>query len=424
MGGDMENQNQKQVETRDTISFVRFPIFKKNRQLWGYRVRCIDRQGDAGHRLPGGGDVSALVSSNSCMGLERLLSKGKCLMVDLGQKSILKAIPYVLPPENSVIRISETIPMDASMMTALEGLKSDGYRLAVSRFSGEKKLSNLYRFADILCLRTSGKSRDALSILADAANPFHSKLLGEQVRDAVHFDRCSDLGFSLFQGSFFKKPEKISVRKISSNEAARFKLMKIIEEDAPDLENLTETIQSDVTISLRLLTYLNSAAFGFRSKINSIQQAITLLGWENMKKWLRVVVLSDVSKHTYAQDLVLLSSQRGKFLETLVQDHDYWGFSPDSMFLLGVFSLLDALLGMPMEKVVLHLPLEETLKAALRRDVGSEYTPFLNLVECFEDADWDEADRMIQQLSMDGDKVKGAFHSAVEWANELDCLHT
>jgi EAL and modified HD-GYP domain-containing signal transduction protein len=343
-------------------------------------------------------------------------------MVDLGQKSILKAIPYILPPGNSVIRISENIPMDASIISALEGLKSDGYRLAVSRFSGDDKLSGLYGMADILCLKTSGKNRETLSIMTDAARPFQSKLMGEQVQDVVQFDRCSDLGFSLFQGAFFKKPEKISVRKISSNEASRFKLMKIIEADAPDPEELAETIQGDVTISLRLLTYLNSAAFGFRSKINSIQQAIALLGWENMKKWLRVVVLSDVSKHSYAQDLVLLSSQRGKFLETIVTDHDYWGFSPDSMFLLGVFSLLDALLGMPMEKVVQHLPLEEKLKAALRRDDGSEYAPLMSLAECMEDADWDEADRMIRQLSMDGDKVKSAFHSAVEWANELVCI--
>jgi EAL and modified HD-GYP domain-containing signal transduction protein len=421
--GVMNSNSSDRMDNRNTISFIRYPIFKKNRQLWGYRVRCIDRRGDAAHLLSGEGDVSDLVSSSSCMGLERLLSKGKSLMVDLGQESLLKAVFHYLPSENSVIRVSEKVDVDNELLSALEGLKSDGYRLAVSRFSGKKELSGLYDLADILCLKTGGKNREELGEMTEPARHFKSRLMGEQVGDGVHFDRCSDLGFSLFQGGFFKSPEKISVRKISSNEAARFRLMKIIEVDEPDLEALAKEIQSDVTISLRLLTYLNSATFGFRSKISSIKQAINMLGWENMKKWLRVVVLSDVSKQTHAQDLVLLSSQRGKFLEKLVQDHDFWDFSPDSLFLLGVFSLLDALLDMPMEKVVEHLPLEEHLKAALLRSAGSEYEPFLQLAEHLEEADWDAADRMIQRLSMNAEMVKDNFHAAVEWADSMICMH-
>lgn len=419
----MSINSSEKTDSRNTISFNRYPVFKKNKELWGYRVRCIDRRGDAGHRLPGEGDVAGLVSSSSCMGLERLLSKGKCLMVDLGQESVLKTIPYALPAAHSVIRIKEKIPLDASLITALEKLKSDGFSLAVSHYTGNKKLSKLYDLADFLCIRTAGKNREELEEMMDTARPYGSKLLGEQVRDGAHFERCSDLGFSLFQGSFFKKPEKISVRKISSGEASRFKLMRIIEGEASDFDKLAEAIGSDVTVSLRLLAYLNSATFGFRSKISSIQQAISLLGWENMKKWLRVVVLSDVSKHAYAQDLVLLSSQRGKFLETIVQEHDFWGFSPDSLFLLGVFSLLDALLDMPMDRVVVHLPLEGKIKAALVRESSSEYAPFLKLAELLEDADWEEADRMIQRLSMNSGRVKGAFQDAVDWADGLTCMH-
>ncbi len=420
----MSTSTETNIEERDTISFIRYPIFKMNHQLWGYRVRCIDKHGDAGHRIPGDGDVSELVSSNSYLGLEKLLSQGRSLMVDFSQQSILKSIPYALPQSNSAIRIKETTRFDDPLISALKKLKSDGYRIAISRFSGKNALSDIYKLADILCMKTAGRNREELSEMMEAARPFNAKVMGEMVRDREHFIRCSELGFALFQGSFFKTPEKISVRKISSNEAARFKLMKIIEGDTPDFEKLADTIQSDVTISLRLLTYLNSAAFGLVSKISSIQQAITMLGWENMKKWLRVVILSDVSKHTYAQDLVMLSSQRGKFLEIVIEDHDFWGFSPDSMFLLGVFSLLDTLLGMPMEKITAHLPLEEKLKSALLRDTNSEYTPFIKLAEYMEDAEWEQADRMIQQLSMNREKVKSAFHSAVEWANELTSLHS
>lgn len=418
----MNDKHSEPGDSRNTISFIRYPVFRKNRQLWGYRVRCVDRRGDAAHRLPCTGDVSELVSSSSCMGLEKLLSEGKSLMVDMGQETILKTLFYALPADKSVIRVSEKIRLDNKLLKIIEDLKSDGYRLAVSHYSGNDELSGLYKLADILCLKTGGKNREELTEMIESAGAFTSQIMGEQIRDSAHLERCTELGFSLFQGDFFKTPEKISVRKISSNEAARFRLMKIIEEDAPDLEKLAREIQSDVTISLRLLSYLNSATFGFRNRISSIQQAINLLGWENMKKWLRVVVLSDVSKQARAQDLVLLSSQRGKFLERLVQDHDFWGFSPDSMFLLGLFSLLDALLDMPMERVVVHLPLEESLKAALLRRSNSEYTPFLEMTELLENADWSAAELMIQRLSLNSARVKDAFHKAVDWADGLICM--
>lgn len=408
----------------DTVSFLRHPIFKVKRQLWGYQITCIDKCGDASHRIGAKGDVTELLASSSYMGLEKLLSGGKRLMVAFSQKSILDAVPYALPAASAAIKIDEKELMDPSLLPALKKLKADGYPLAIGGFSGDMKLSAPYQLADILCFETTGKNRAGLAEMIGSAQPFSALLMGEQVMDLAHFERCSELGFSLFQGSFFKTPEKVSIRKISSNEAARFHLMKIIEEDDPDFDKLAETIQTDVSISLRLLTYLNSAAFGFRRKISSIRQAITLLGWENTKRWLRVIILSDVSQHKYAQDLVLLSSQRGKFLESVIRDHDFWDFSPDSLFLLGIFSLLDTLLGMPMNKVVEYLPLDDKLKAALCRDSNSEYYPLLKLAEHLEDAEWEMADRMIQKLSMNQAKVKTAFHAAVDWANEMASMQT
>ncbi len=411
--------NESNSFTTDTVSFIRHPVFGEKRQLWGYQVTCIDRHGDASHRLGVEGDVTELLASSSYMGLEKLLSGGKRMMVTFNSKSILDGIPYALPGASAAIKIDEKELINRSLPPALEKLKADGYPLAIGRFSGDEQLSTLYHLADIFCFETAGKTRLELNEKIKSAQPFSAIKMGEQVPDLTHFERCSELGFSLFQGSFFKTPEKVSVRKISSNEAARFHLMKIIEEDDPDFEKLANTIQTDVSISLRLLTYLNSAAFGFRQKINSIQQAITMLGWENMKRWLRIVILSNVSRHKYAQDLVLLSSQRGKFLEAVIRDHDFWGFSPDSLFLLGIFSLLDTLLNMPMHKVVEYLPLDDKMKAALCRDPNSEYYPLLKLVENLEDAEWETADGIIQKLSMNNAKVKIAFHAAVDWANEM-----
>lgn len=139
----------------------------------------------------------------------------------------------------------------------------------------------------------------------------------------------------------------------------------------PDIDDLAETIQSDAAISFRLLSFLNSAAFGLPRKIKSVQHAIRLLGWDRMKNWLRVVLLNDMSQAVETGDLLQLSAQRGKFLVLVARSHDYWGFDPESLHLLGLFSLMDTLLFAPMEEIVTFLPIEQPLKKALCGDAGN-----------------------------------------------------
>jgi c-di-GMP phosphodiesterase len=164
---------------------------------------------------------------------------------------------------------------------------------------------------------------------------------------------------------------------------------------------------------------LNSAAFGLRSKIESIHQAITMLGWRKIETWLRVVLLNDMSQKAEAPELMAVAVQRGKFLEQIARDHDFWGFDPEILHLLGVFSLLDTMLGMPMEDIVTYLPLEGKLKAALCREPNNEYLPLLQLAQHYEEAQWEEGRQMIQRLNLDGAKVQAAFQASVDWAAEM-----
>ena len=115
-------------------------------------------------------------------------------------------------------------------------------------------------------------------------------------------------------------------------------------------------------------------------------------------------------------------AQRGRFLELVARDHDYWGFDPNSLNLLGIFSLLDALIGIPMEEITTHLPLDNKLKGALCQEQNNEYLPLLQLSSYFEEARWAEAEKMLQQLNLNKQKVRAAFHNATSWAGELEVL--
>jgi EAL and modified HD-GYP domain-containing signal transduction protein len=308
------------------------------------------------------------------------------------------------------------------VLDSLSRLKADGYMIALEGFTGSPHCESIYRLADIVCVNVAGRPQDELATIIASIGEYGAERLAGDVESPERSAVCQEAGFTLFHGPFFKTPQNLKVRKLTSNEVSRFNLLKVIEQKEPDFSKLAELVQADVSVSFRLLTYLNSACFGLRQKISSIQQAIPLLGWQKMKSWLRVVLLTDMSQTSHASELFLLSTQRAKFLERVALDHDYWGFDPDSLSLLGTFSLLDVMLGIPMSEVVAYMPLDGKLKAALCRESNNEYLPLLELVMSFEEARWNDVESMIQRLGLNGAKVKAAFRSAIDWAGTISTL--
>jgi c-di-GMP phosphodiesterase len=405
-----------------TVSIARQPVFDAKGRLWGYEIFGIGSDGTVGSGVSSQPDTAITVESSAYINLQRILQGEKKIVIDFSEKNILEQFPYALPPVLAVIKVGENAGREQPVVEMLKRMKTDGYLIAVRGFTGDPVCNSLYGLADILAIEAGSKGRDELADNLSKSKKYNALLLADRVQDRVLFEICKSLGFSLFHGAFFKAPDKITVRKLSSNEVLRLKLLRLIEDDEPDIAKFAQTIQSDATISFRLLAYLNSAAFSFSRKIGSIQQAITLLGWSNIKNWLRVLLLTDISQSKDSQELVLLSAQRGMFLERIARDHNFWGFNPESLHLLGIFSLLDALLGLPMSEVVAHLPLENKMKAALCREPNNEFLPLLNLAQCLEEARWEEAERMAQRLNLDSKKTMTAFQDSVHWASDFASL--
>lgn len=399
-----------------SVSIARQPVFDDTRRLWGYELFCLG--------FPQESSVAISVQSSAYVCLQQMTVRGKRIIIDFTEKSILQNLPYALPPVLAVVKISEQLLHRPSIMALLTDLRADGYLIAVGDFTGNPEYDSLYKLAHILNVDVSQKNKEMLAPSLESARKYHASLMATRVQNGGQFKLCQDLGFSFFHGPFFKSPDQITVRKLSSNEVLRLNLLKVMKSEEPSFARLAESIQADPTISVRLLAYLNSAAFAIPQKIKSIQQAIVLLGWRNVRNWLRVVVLTDISQGKDAQELVLLSAQRGYFLELVARDHDFWGFEPESVHLLGLFSLLDALMGVPMADVVANLPLDNKMKAALCREQNNEYLPLLELAQDMEEARWEDADRLMQQLNLNGGKVKTAFQTSVNWSSELESLRS
>jgi c-di-GMP phosphodiesterase len=407
-----------------SVSVARQPVFDDKGKLWGYEIFLVGSVESECPTALDRADAAITVESSAYMSIQQILQSEKKILVNFSEKSIQEKLPYALPPALTVIKVCEQSALQPVVVDLLMRMKADGYLIAVRGFTGNSECEALYRLAHIIVIDTGSRNGDMLARQLSAARKYPVRLLASQVQDRKLYEACKGMGFSLFHGAFFKSPEKLTVRKLSSNEALRLRILQFIESDSPDVNQLAETIQSDATISYRLLAYLNSAAFAFPQTIKSIHQAIALLGWSKVKNWLRVLALTDMSPSKDTQDLVRLSAQRGMFLELVARDHDFWGFDPESLQLLGIFSLLDALLNLPMTEIVANLPIDGKMKSALCREPNNEYLPLLNLAQCMEEARWTDAEKLIQQLNLDGKKVTIAFQNSINWANELDSLHS
>ena len=347
----MGTDNRSSAAQAATVSLARRPVFDDNRRLWGYElfpVGAATALGDTANKE----SAAASLAKSAYIGLQNMLDRGKKIVLDFSAKGLLDDLPYVLPPVSAVVQVDETVLSSPDVVPSLKRLKTDGFLVAVDGFTGNPAGDPLYRIADIISMAVDGKRGDDLMAVTDFARRYDVLTMATGVQDPALFEACREMEFSLYSGAFFKTPDVIKLRRMSPAEVSRFRLLRLFEMQEPDIDVMAETIQTDVSVSYRLLAYLNSAAFGFPQKIKSIRQAIALLGWNKMKNWLRVSLIMEVSPNKDASDLMLLSVQRGKFLELISTDHDYWGFDPDSLNLLGTFSLLDVMLGVPMADIV------------------------------------------------------------------------
>jgi c-di-GMP phosphodiesterase len=401
------------------VTFARLPIFDIKKNLWGYELAYLPGKGDpAGHAVKQAVLTPELLSGTA-LAMEQTLDREKKIMVNFSRKNILEKLPYALPPGRTAVKVCDLTNVSDALIQSLAKLKSDGYQITAGWIKDHEAFCTVFDQADIICMDISAMVLPDLMEACSQAVSHGAMVMAERVDNQDRFDICSKAGVSYFQGSFFKQPEDVSVKKVLSGTISRFQLMEAIEQKDPDFSQLAETIQADVVVSFRLLSYLNSASFGFRRKIDSIKDAITMLGWNTLKNWLRVVLLSDVAESRHASELIFLSAQRGKFLEQVGRDHDFWGFEPDSLFLLGMFSLLDALLNQPMTEIIQYLPLADKLKGALCMEDNNEYVPLLKLARYFEEAKFDQSESMTNQLGLDTMKVKLAYCGSIDWANKL-----
>jgi len=401
------------TDSQSPVFFSKQPILDTKRSIWGYELLGGEQKEGMYEIFPQQESIASLFSG-AYVGIQEAIQRGKKIVVGFDDASIIAGLPYALPPSYGVVRVLPGGPRASGSDAALQELRRQGYQAVLEILPDIPLAADVCSRADIFAFDISLGEPDRGSM--DQIQARDAVMMARGVKSVEQFQAARDLGFDLFQGPFFKEPEYVRDRKLSSNVVSRLNLLRLMETDDPDVKELNAAIRADVTISFRLLAYLNSPWFGLRQNIQSIDQAVRMLGWLKLKSWLRAVLIVDMAgKEEMPQELAALSLQRAKFFELIAAHYDYWGFNPGTMFLLGLFSLMDSILGTPMTSLVEMLPLDAKLKSALTGDQNNEYRPLFRLLECLEDADWPALEVQAQKLCMDIGQVRDIFGHARDW---------
>lgn len=401
----------------DKIFFARQPILMPDQSVWGYELLFRDSSQATRAVIEDDYKATLNVAADLCAAPGKEVPDNVKLVINFSHKSIIDKVPYSLPAGKTVVQIPETTPPTPKLVESLQELSADGYSIALDDFEARPQGEFLIAYADAIIVDILSADRQQLEKTCAMCCKWDTKLIAKRVENTRHFTLAQELGFNFFQGFYFKRPENIKGRKLRSGETVKLKLLKLIESPMPDFDALAEALQNDVSISYRLLTLLNSPTFGFHQKISSIKQAIVLAGWKMLKNWLRVILLTDLTPKEKSLELPQLATQRARFLH-MVTSRSQNGFDPDSMFLLGLFSLLGAMFDMPIRKLTRYLPLDKKICDALC-GADNVYNRYLEMIAFFENCDWDNLEIIIEELELDPVTVSKCYYESTRWTNNF-----
>ena len=390
---------------------ARQPIFDCRQKVAGYEL--LFRQTGQNSYTGSDPDLASkkVLDTAVLVGLN-VLSNGHNIFVNCTRDSVVNGYVSLFPPQQTVVELLETVEPDSELVSACLALKKAGYRVALDDFVDEPRFAPLVKLADII--KVDFRLSPAAVRMQLARKYSDKQLLAEKVETQQEFAEAAKLGYKLFQGYFFCKPIMVSARDIAASRATYLRVLQVT--NAPDLDffKVERLVKSEPALCYRLFRYLNSAAFAFHTEIKSIVQALTLVGERDVRKWL-IVACASMAAEGKPPELVNLALVRARFCELLGRPSKA---SESALFMLGLFSLMEAILDTSMQMIVEQVQLSSEVSAALLGG-QSHLRSIYELVIAFEAAEWGVCEQLAKHLAIPDDTVCEAHLNAVEWAQGL-----
>ncbi|MDH5428258.1 MAG: HDOD domain-containing protein [Nitrospirota bacterium] len=382
-------------------------IFDRQMEIFGYELLYRDGTGNSANILDGD-EATAKVMVNTFLelGIDQIAGNAQAFL-NLTANFFLSRHYEVLPTKNVILEVLETIDPTPTVLEALIQARKSGYKIALDDFILRESHRVLMEHADLVKVDVLALTQEELKEQVAMFRDYPVRLLAEKVEDREMYEQCLALGFDYFQGYFFCKPQVLEGVRLSSNRMAVVLLLAKLQDPLIDLQDLNDLVKNDVALSVKLLRYVNSASVGLPRSVDSIFQAIGLVGTERMRQWASLLVLAQTGDKP--TELMRLALIRAHMCESLCP---LYGVAPGQGFTVGLFSVLDAYFDCEMKQLVADLPLASEILDALLKREGMLGT-ILEGVLAYEQGDWDH--QAIK--SVEADTVNSAYWSSVEWAN-------
>ncbi len=414
------NESSRNVRVRE-FYLGRQPILDRNGILSGYELLFRNAPvGPAHIDTSALSATSAVIAHASQLGLERVVGESVGF-VNVDADAIMSDIFGFLPREKTVLEIVETMPATPALLARMSDLASHGFRFALVDVRGDTaQVQAMLPMIEYVKMSMQGTAGDTMTKLVPRFKRDGKKLIAEKVEIREEFKAALDLGFDYFQGFYFARPVIMSGKKLSPSQLALVELMSLITSDADNPE-IERAIKRDVSLALNLLRLVNTPAVGARQRIDSLSQAVTILGRRQLQRWLQIMLYAEPGKRgSTMTPLLMLATTRGRMLELLAQKlRPAHRHVADIAFTVGIMSLMDTLFGMPMVEIMTQIPVSEEVSDALLYRAGF-YGDLLKLAESIERMDGEEVlIPALHDLAMATHELVELELAAFEWSDNV-----
>ena len=396
---------------------ARQPIFDRNNEVVAYEL--LFRNGHNNFYNNSNGDEATLnVIANSFYAFDfKGIIDNKKAFINFTEELIKEEIATILPSEYVVIEILENIEPSEEFISSCKRLKEKEFIIALDDFTFDIRYIKLVQLADIIKIDfkiTKGVERKKVFELLRINSKL--KFLAEKVENKEEYHEALKLGYTYFQGYYFSKPNILSTQNIPANKDTRLKILKLINKDDFDFNHLEALIIKDLGLSYKLTKLINSSAYGIKNKVSTIKHAITLLGKKEIIKWLYIVLLNDL-KESDIDEVVKVSLQRAKMCESIC-DMSIYKEKINSAYMVGLFSVMDAILNCSIEIIIKELYLSNEIKEGLIEQ-NSPLNKVLKLTISYEKGQWEDVLFYAKEIKINENKIPEVYLESVRWADEI-----
>lgn len=407
-------------DTRQMAFLGRQPILDRHQQLIGYELlyRADGTATGAAFEDAVHASLVVIASLLNEIGTEQVLG-GKVGFVNVAARSVTEHSPLsLLDARHTVLEFGGDVQLDEAALQRLAQLRKDGFGVAVTVDSPAALRTPIFALASHAKVDLQRIAPAQLPLVARLLTAMGGRrvLVAEKVESREQAQHCLELGFDCLQGYYFARPETLSARRLEPGKAAVLQAIRLLLRNA-DVVDVDNALKRDVALSVKLLRYMNSAGMGLSARIDSLKQAISMLGYNKLARWLTLLLATADSRDPTAQVLARTAITRGRLIELLGEGR-FDVAQRDNLFIAGTFSLLPAMLMVPMAQAISDLDLPPMVAEALLERTGA-LAPYLELAEACENPTLSGVAALCKALDLTPKSLNLAQMQAIDWVQQL-----